>query len=62
MAMAAVLAAGASGCLANLPPDPDPVHLQVHWRESAGEAREEAARTGRPMLFLMIGGDLTERC
>ncbi|HTF56181.1 MAG TPA: hypothetical protein VK661_02850 [Planctomycetota bacterium] len=62
LAMAAILAAGASGCLANLPPDRDPVHLQVHWRESAKSACEEATRTGRPMLFLMIGGDLTERC
>jgi len=62
MTLAAILAAGASGCLANLPPDRDPVHLQIHWQESAKAACAEAARTGRPMLFLMIGGDLTERC
>jgi hypothetical protein len=56
------VAATASGCLANQPPDRDPVHLQVHWRGSAEAAQVDAARTGKPILFLMIGGDLTERC
>jgi len=60
--MAAAVAASATGCLANLPPDRDPVHLRVHWRESADAAREDAVRMNRPLLFLLIGGDLTERC
>lgn len=62
LALAAAVAATASGCLANLPPDRDPVHLQVQWRDGFEDAREDAARTGKPMLFFMIGGDLTERC
>ncbi len=62
LALAAAVAATASGCLANLPSDRDPVHLQVHWRGTAEAARDDSARTGRPMLFLLIGGDLTERC
>jgi len=61
-ALAAILAVGAGGCLANMAPDRDPVHLQVHWRESVESAREESARTGRPLLFFMIGGDMTGRC
>lgn len=52
----------APGCLAHLPPDDDPVHMQIAWRSSFETAAAEAERTDKPILLVGAGGDITGPC
>ncbi len=50
------------GCLSHMPPDSDPVHLQISWIESFETARNVAMESGKPLLVVMVAGDIVERC
>jgi hypothetical protein len=58
----AALALALSGCLSHMPPDGDPAHLHLDWRSDGAEALQAAAETGRPLLLVLVAGDIRERC
>lgn len=61
-AIVPVLALSLSGCLAYMPADRDPVHLEIRWKESFDEARKEAAADSKPILVVLVAGDRTGSC
>jgi len=50
------------GCLSQMAPDDDPVHLKIRWVEDFETARGIAAESGKPILAVMIAGDILDRC
>jgi len=50
------------GCLSQMAPDQDPVHLKIHWVEDFETAKEMAAEARQPLLVVMIAGDILDRC
>lgn len=52
----------ASGCLAAMPPDENPVHLDIKWRKTFAEAQKAALETSKPILLVTAAGDLTGYC
>lgn len=50
------------GCLSHMAPDREPVHLKIRWVEDFETARGIAAQSGKPILAVMIAGDILDRC
>ena len=61
-ALAAGLALALGGCLTHVAPNPDLAHLHIDWLSDYPEAKQVAAETGRPLLLVMVAGDIRERC
>lgn len=51
-----------AGCLTHMPVDRDPQHLHLPWVEGYDAARKVAAEKNRPMLLVMVAGDIREHC
>ena len=51
-----------AGCLAHMPADDDPLHLQAGWRSGFDAAAREAAASGRPLLVCLVAGGLQDSC
>jgi hypothetical protein len=51
-----------SGCLTHVPAKGDSGSLGIRWRESYESARDEAGDLGRPMLLVMVAGELKDKC
>jgi hypothetical protein len=51
----------ASGCLTHLPPAGHG-HMAIHWGASYEAACDEAARTHRPLLVLLVAGEIDGLC
>ena len=51
-----------AGCLSHMAPDREPVHLKIRWVEDFETARGIAAESGKPILAVMIAGDILDRC
>lgn len=51
-----------SGCLSHMPPDRDPAHLHIDWVPDYEAACSLAAKTVKPLLLVMVAGDIQERC
>lgn len=49
-------------CLAHRPADSDPRHLAIRWAPDFEAARDLARRDAKPLLVILIAGDLTESC
>jgi len=60
--LAALAAFSLAGCLANMPPDDDPVHLRIGWVDDYETARGAAAECRLPILLVMVAGDKLDRC
>jgi len=60
--LAALASLALAGCLANMPPDPDPVHLRIGWVDDYETARGAAAECRRPILLVMVAGDKLDHC
>lgn len=51
-----------AGCLTHIAPDPHSRHLSLPWVEDFETARGIAIEGRRPILLVMVAGDLGERC
>jgi hypothetical protein len=58
---AAVVFGGATGCITHLPPRTT-THLRIHWQPSFDAARDEAMRAHKPLLVLLIAGEIAGPC
>jgi hypothetical protein len=59
--LAAVACLALAGCLTHVAPRSDE-HLHVRWVDGFETARGIAAETGRPILLVMVAGELREHC
>lgn len=57
-----LLALPLSGCLTHMAAKEDSCSLLIRWVESYDAGRRAAAEAGRPMLLVMVAGELTEHC
>ena len=60
--LALLSALALAGCLSHMPPDRDPVHLEIGWVDDFQTARGIAAESRRPILLVMVAGDILDRC
>jgi hypothetical protein len=63
-AMRATLALAAlafTGCITHLPPL-GTRHLDIHWRPGFAAAQAEATATRKPLLVLLVAGELAGPC
>lgn len=58
-----VLALALSGCgLAHMPAREDSGSLNIRWLEDYETARTTAASSGRPILAVLVAGELKDKC
>ena len=63
LALPAILAFALSGCgLAHMPAKEDSGSLNIRWLEGYETARTTAASSGRPILAVLVAGELKENC
>jgi hypothetical protein len=63
LAFPAVLALALSGCgLAHVPARDDSGSLNIGWLEDYESAKKAAASSGRPILAVMVAGELKDKC
>ena len=63
LALPAILAFALSGCgLANMAAKEDSGSLNIGWLEDFETARSAAASSGRPILAVMVAGELKDKC
>jgi hypothetical protein len=55
------LVVAAAGCITHLPPRTT-THLQVHWQPDYESARRAAERMGKPLLVLLVAGEIAGLC
>ncbi len=53
---------GLAGCLSHIAPDTQPDHLKIGWQTDFETARTIADASHRPILVVMIAGDITDQC
>ena len=51
-----------SGCLSQISATQDSGSLRIQWRDDYESARGEAVELGRPMLLVLVAGELRDRC
>lgn len=51
-----------TGCLAFMPPDENPLHLEIDWRADFDAARAEAEESCKPLLVVTAAGDIAGFC
>ena len=54
-------AASLAGCLGHLGPRSDE-HLAIDWAPGFTEARARAEREGKPLLVVMVAGEIAGEC
>ena len=63
LTLPAVLAFALSGCgLAQMPAKEDSGSLNIAWLSDYETAKTSAASTGRPILAVMVAGELKDKC
>jgi len=63
--MKRALALGAlllAGCLTHIGPDRDAAHLRIVWHGDFEAAKRASLASGRPVLSVLVAGDITEHC
>ena len=60
-AFAVAFAAFASACITHLPPRTT-THLQIHWQPDYASAQRAAATAGKPLLVLLVAGEIAGPC
>lgn len=61
LAPVAVAALTAGGCITHLPPR-STTHLQIAWRPSFDAAARDAAAAGKPLLAVLVAGEINGPC
>lgn len=56
------LALSLSGCLTHVAAREDSGSLRIGWLQTYEAGRRAAAETGRPMLLVLVAGELKEEC
>jgi hypothetical protein len=51
-----------AGCLTHMPLDHEAVHLEIPWVEDFQTARGIAAESARPILLVLVAGEILDRC
>jgi hypothetical protein len=51
-----------SGCLTQISSKEDSGALGILWREGYEAGRDEARELGRPMLLVLVAGELKDKC
>ncbi len=59
---ALLLATLLTGCTAFMPPDDNPIHLDIAWRADYDAAQEDARAARKPLLMVTAAGDITGFC
>ena len=57
-----VLAFALSGCLTHMAAREDSGSLNIRWLESYADGCRAAAETGRPLLVVLVAGELKDKC
>ena len=60
--LALPLALALSGCLTHVPAKEDSGSLNIRWRGDFDAARLEAAADVRPLLVVLVAGELKDKC
>ncbi|MBI3856950.1 MAG: hypothetical protein HY293_14780 [Planctomycetes bacterium] len=60
--MLPALLASLTGCLSHMPAKEDSCSLHIRWLEDFEVARGAASKSGRPILAVMVAGELREHC
>jgi hypothetical protein len=56
------LALALSGCLTHMAAKEDSGSLGIRWLEDYAAGCRAAAETGRPMLLVLVAGELKDKC
>jgi hypothetical protein len=56
------LALAFSGCLTHLAPREDSGSSNIRWLESYAAGCRAASETGRPLLVVLVAGELKDKC
>jgi hypothetical protein len=51
----------AAGCITHLPPRTT-THLQIHWQPDYETAQHQAQAAGKPLLVLLVAGEIAGPC
>jgi hypothetical protein len=51
-----------SGCLTHIAAKEDSGSLAIRWREDFDAARRDSAAEGRPLLAVLVAGELKDEC
>ena len=62
LALPAVLCAALTGCLSHMAAKEDSGSLNINWLEDFEAARRAAASGNRPILAVMVAGELRDKC
>jgi len=63
LALPALFALAAAGCgLAHVPVKDDSLSFSVNWHEDFDGARRAAASSDRPILAVLVAGELKDKC
>jgi hypothetical protein len=61
-ALPVLICASLSGCLSQMAAREDSGSLGIRWQEDFDAACRAAAACGRPILVVMVAGDLRDKC
>lgn len=61
-ALPAFLCVALTGCLSHVAAKQDSGSLNIRWVEDYQTARQAAADTGRPILAVLVAGELKDDC
>jgi hypothetical protein len=61
-ALPAVVCVALTGCLSHIAAREDSGSLNIRWLEDYDEARKAAASSGRPILAVLVAGELKDKC
>jgi hypothetical protein len=61
-ALPILMCAGLSGCLSHMAAREDSGSLNIRWQENFDAASRAAAASGRPILLVMVAGELRDKC
>ena len=51
-----------TGCFSHLPPDASPDHMNIAWASSFHTAQQRAVVEDKPLLAVLVAGDITGTC
>jgi len=57
-----LLSATLAGCLSHVAAKEDSASLDIRWREDFEAARKTAASEVRPILAVLVAGELKDKC
>jgi len=62
LAIPVLLSASLAGCLSHIGAKEDSGSLNIAWMEDFDAAQRAAASVGRPILAVLVAGELKDKC